>query len=394
MNSLIKVSVIVPVYNVEDYIPRFLDALRVQSLEDAEFIFVDDASGDGSMLSVETCAEQDPRVRIVRNPANLGQGAARNEGIRHARGEYLSFMDPDDWPEENFLEILYQEAKEKDLDIVKGRIRYRQSDGNEVPHNEVNDVIRENIDRTPLYRLFNYQMQSAIYRRSLVESEGIEFGLPRKDQDTTFLVKVCYYADSFGLADEAVYNYCEREGSIMQNIGTAILSGQFASFKDQTSFLSEHAPDDIYTVMYTISKGNQFLSMQSYVAHYCDDGKSAADALKEFRSYMMGLPFRDRLLLLSAPMHALAVTGENLCAYPYSLPWHAAEPLQWLRLASDWVDFAGRHPAYTDAYKTILHQVFEGARIVTGNDPSIDVMWSKVPESWLPPESDRGKGMT
>ena len=92
-----KVSVILPVYNVAPYLGRCIESLQAQTLADLEFIFVDDCSTDGSMESVEAWAEKDSRVRILRNEKNIGPGPSRNRGIEEARGEHLSFVDPDDY---------------------------------------------------------------------------------------------------------------------------------------------------------------------------------------------------------------------------------------------------------------------------------------------------------
>ena len=184
-----KVSVIIPVWNPGDGIRRCVTSLRGQTLKDIEMIFVDDYGTDGAMDVVRAAAAEEPRIRIITNAENMGAGASRNAAIDVARGEYLSFVDADDYVSLNFLEMLYTKAKSEDLDIVKGRIVYELEDGTETAHADLNERIRNGIrDGKPLFRLFTHQHQSAIYRRFLLEKYDIRYGTSRRAQDDTFLL--------------------------------------------------------------------------------------------------------------------------------------------------------------------------------------------------------------
>ena len=105
-----KVSVIVPVFNPGPDFDRCLESLRGQTLADIEMIFVDDCGTDGAMEQVRAAAGEDPRIRIIANPENLGPGLSRNAGIEAARGEYISFVDADDHISPDFLELLHDKA--------------------------------------------------------------------------------------------------------------------------------------------------------------------------------------------------------------------------------------------------------------------------------------------
>lgn len=102
-----KISVVVPVYNVEPYIAECLESIANQTLDDIEIICVDDCGADGSMKIVEMFAEKDRRFRVVRHERNRGLGAGRNSGIVAASGKYISFVDSDDWIEPRKLELEY-----------------------------------------------------------------------------------------------------------------------------------------------------------------------------------------------------------------------------------------------------------------------------------------------
>lgn len=113
----IKVSVILPVYNVEKYLRQCLDSIMNQTLEDIEIICVDDGSTDSSAEIIKEYAEKDSRVTALYQE-NGGAGAARNNGLRHARGKYLSFLDSDDFFACNMLEEAYNCAEQYNADFV------------------------------------------------------------------------------------------------------------------------------------------------------------------------------------------------------------------------------------------------------------------------------------
>ncbi len=115
---MLKVSVIVPIYNVKKYIEKCLDSLAEQSLRECEFICVDDGSEDGSYRIVEVYTQKDKRFRLIRQD-NKGQAVARNVGIRNAKGKYLAFLDSDDFfNHKDTLMKLYQKTEECGLEIL------------------------------------------------------------------------------------------------------------------------------------------------------------------------------------------------------------------------------------------------------------------------------------
>ena len=113
----IKVSVIMPIYNADEYLRQALDSVVNQTLNEIEIICIDDGSTDKSLEILKEYQQNDSRIRIV-TETNAGPARARNNGIRRARGEYVSFLDADDFIELDMLEQMYNEAKENDLEIV------------------------------------------------------------------------------------------------------------------------------------------------------------------------------------------------------------------------------------------------------------------------------------
>ena len=111
------ISVIVPVYNVEPYVEKCLASIAAQTYSNIEILVIDDASKDGSGRICDACAVKDPRMQVVHAPANRGLSAARNEGVRRAKGRFIAFVDSDDYVEPCLIEKLYDSLLETGADI-------------------------------------------------------------------------------------------------------------------------------------------------------------------------------------------------------------------------------------------------------------------------------------
>lgn len=118
---MIKISVIIPVYNVEMYLEQCVNSVMNQTLDDIEIICVNDGSTDNSLHILKELATKDKRLKII-NQENLGLSEARNRGIKEAIGKYISFIDSDDWIDVDFLEKLYSAAEENQADIAAAGI--------------------------------------------------------------------------------------------------------------------------------------------------------------------------------------------------------------------------------------------------------------------------------
>ena len=192
-----KVSVVLPVYNVEKYIDKCIESLLAQTLKDCEFIFVDDCSPDHSVDIIKKY--NDPRIKILSHDVNKYTAEARNTGVKAAKGEYIAFVDPDDYIDPTFLETLYNLAKKNNADIAKGVFRH-------IPKN----IIVDNTNKIKLnkYR-FNCELWSAIYRRELFDKPFVKFYVD---------VMVCnfllvYYANKVVTCESTIYNYVMHPGS-------------------------------------------------------------------------------------------------------------------------------------------------------------------------------------
>ena len=176
-----KVSVVLPVYNVEGYLPKCLDSLVSQTLRDIEVICVDDGSTDRSGAIIDEYAAKDGRFRAI-HQANAGAGAARNVGMAAAVGEYLFFCDPDDWCGPEMLSGLVSRADKVEADVVlsgyvkvdgaTGRILGEHMPSSKWPCDGSFDGSKM---RKWVFNLARHTVWDKLFRRSFVEREGIRF---------------------------------------------------------------------------------------------------------------------------------------------------------------------------------------------------------------------------
>jgi glycosyltransferase involved in cell wall biosynthesis len=136
----VKISVIIPVYNIEDYLKECLDSIVNQSLDDIEIICVNDGSTDSSLDILKEYGNADSRVRII-SQENKGIGCARNTALTSVKGEYVYFMDGDDILELDALEKLYNLAVERDVDFIMFKISNFNEDTGEIIDDEFPEII-------------------------------------------------------------------------------------------------------------------------------------------------------------------------------------------------------------------------------------------------------------
>lgn len=351
MNA-VKVSVILPVYNPGEGVIKCIKSLQNQTLKDIEMIFVDDHGTDDSIDKIMAAAASDSRIRILTYSKNMGPGFARNAGIEASRGEYLSFIDPDDYVAEDFYELLYKKAKEGDYDIVKGQINYVLEDGTPFPRENINDHIRANLKKgKPLYLCFNYQHQSAIYRRQMVMESGARYGLARRAQDNTFLLKACNGAATFETEDPAIYYFCERGTSTMHTIKVNTLLDLAFSFKEQVDYVSTHLASDPWAIQYIsilVHTNMRFSMRYEGVQEYEPILKIF---VKKTKKQLLRLPFYDELKEQSFPIRVMVEKGTVLPIIPGLLPWEHSNIHKWSALIKRWVDFMSANPSYSQCHK-------------------------------------------
>ena len=212
---MIKVSVIVPVYNVEKYLSKCLDSLVNQTLKDIEIIVVNDGTKDNSQDIIDEYVKKYPKLIKSYIKENGGQGSARNLGIENATGEYIGFIDSDDYIEKDMFEKLYKKAKAKDFDIAICNINFVYDDGKIIPFKtnvykdmfEKEELKKHMIDIYPI-------VCNKIYKKEIFKDSKLRFKEKVWFEDVEILHKLVPFVKSIGLVDEQLYNYLQREGSV------------------------------------------------------------------------------------------------------------------------------------------------------------------------------------
>lgn len=223
MNSL-KISIILPVYNVAKYLDRCMESLLNQTLRDIEIIIVDDGSPDNCPTMCDDYAKKDVRVKVI-HKKNEGLGMARNSGLDVARGEYVAFVDSDDFVELNMYASLYKKAvQEGGCDAVYCGFRTEMMPGKWIDSNEVcKDEVwnGEEVQRFMFDMIASeagdkaerhYQMSvwHSIYKRSVIEANKIRFVSEREvsSEDIPFQVDFLCKANKVAYLGGSFYYYC------------------------------------------------------------------------------------------------------------------------------------------------------------------------------------------
>lgn len=208
---MVKVSVIVPVYNVENYLRDCLNSLAVQTLNDIEFICIDDGSTDNSLKILREYEALDKRFKVVSKP-NSGYGASMNIGLRTACGQYIGILESDDFAEPEMFEILYNTARDNNLDLVRCQYYHYNTSKNEDTLFD-NSWVGQNQVYTPLENQTPFYQAPAIwtnlFKSSMIKDNDISFlETPGASfQDTSFAFKLYASSKRFMMIPDVLLHY-------------------------------------------------------------------------------------------------------------------------------------------------------------------------------------------
>ena len=286
----VAVSVVVPIYNRASVLPKCLNSLCAQTLKDAEFICINDGSTDNSLNILESYTLKDARFKII-NKANTGAGDSRNKGIEQAQGEYIGFVDSDDWVDADYFEKLYLHAKKKNADICCALDRIDVYENSEV------------ITSTPLHKDFDFMKKQLaltaphtvqkIFKKEFLTHYCLKYAETARNEDIAFAVPAILLAENFSFVSDVYYHYHISMSSVSHSDIKPKDCKELASvFKQITSF------------------------------NY-DDNKSARDIISarmqcDIQYYLSRIPFKSKIKLFAAFIRTFPNfkwDGENQCAY-------------------------------------------------------------------------------
>ena len=249
-----KISVIMPMYNVEKYVGLAIQSLLDQTFEDFEAIFIDDCGPDKSFEIAKSF--DDPRIKVIQNEKNLGATGTRNHGLELATGKYIYFLDSDDAMLPKCLELLYNAAENAQADVATSLISYHAKDSefqtlknlkcNTVKYNngiitKVSDDLKTRIMNEYADRKMHCAVWLSLFKKSLFDGETAEIRFRNfaVADDDYFLCDILCATSKVVKIDKPVYVYRPREGSISKSEDFKRISKYLNAIMDGEDFLKE-----------------------------------------------------------------------------------------------------------------------------------------------------------
>lgn len=309
--SVPKVSVIVPVYNVEKYISECVESLIFQTLYDIEIVLIDNGSKDSSSNIIRAYAEKDERIKIYKIEVNRGMPRARNLGIKKASGEYISFVDSDDLCDLTMFEKMYNQAKELDSDIVTCNVLrfYKDWKKGEAHHPSVwYSQCHRNLDlKNCPEQLMEQAAWAKILRRDYIEKLDYYF---TEDsiccEDVPAFTRAFINTKKISIVNECLYYYRNRPDSLSNNTNRKYLIDFLYAMDIQDNLFIEKNINDLqimaikarmrlllanHILQKLVRKDKKFFYQNVAKAFDKDD-------IKYLEPFLVGIPFTGKLIKL------------------------------------------------------------------------------------------------
>ena len=232
-----KISIIIPVYNSEEFLEQCLNSAINQTLQDIEIVVINDASTDSSLQMIKEFQTKDKRIKLIDFKENKGNGYGRNEGVKTAKGKFILFLDSDDWLENTVAELTYKKAVESDYKIVVfGYTQHITFLKNEKKNKELYlpSVEDENTDFFYYFMMHRKGMYSMpwiyLFSRALLIENKIEFSVGIYFEDIIFVTKALNNIQKIGVINDIpLYNYRIRKNSITQSLSKKKIDDNFTA---------------------------------------------------------------------------------------------------------------------------------------------------------------------
>lgn len=242
-----KVSVLVPIYNIAKYLPECLESLKQQTLEEIEFILLNDGSMDDSPKIIQNFAKGDSRFVVI-NKDNSGYGDSMNRGLAKAKGEYIGILESDDFAEPDMFENLYKLAKKYDADVVRSNYFYHTEQGDTVHESIKNQPAAASLEKNHDILFEEPAIWSGLYRRSFLKDNDIQFlSTPGASyQDTSFNIKALSMANKIAYTKRAYLHYRtdNSSSSVKSKVKLEAVKKEYAEI--DRFFTEKKIGEDIY----------------------------------------------------------------------------------------------------------------------------------------------------
>ena len=332
-----KVTIAVAVYNTEAYVEQCARSLFEQTLEEIDFLFVDDGSTDDSVAIVERTLKDYPnraeQVRFIRYRQNQGLACVRREACEAARGEYLVYVDSDDYVEPNYAELLYAKAKETGADVVacdyfihqEGHETYRVRKLSPLGEGENGSLLREGTINTTL----DPNVWCRLVRKDLLLENEILWPRANNSEDKLISIQTAYYARRMAYVQQPLYHYRYNTASLSRNKDKAVklkvVDELLTNYRIMEEFIAKHHIMEQYPDCTFYSK----LNIRNRLLPFWGERKYRRRYLRTFpemnRIYLFGNKYhrpswRERVWILALMLGLYPLMGKLLHKYcrPYS----------------------------------------------------------------------------
>ena len=289
---MMKISIIVPVYNVSDYIVRCWDSIRNQSYKNLEVLFIDDCGTDDSIAKLEACISsfEDCNVKILHHARNRGLSAARNTGLEAATGDYVYFLDSDDDITPYCIESLVAPLSERNYDLVIGDYSV-VGEGGYLPLNLGEGAVETNDEVMRTYAAGDWYVMAwnKLCRREFLLENNLFFKEGLIHEDVLWTFKVACKAENLYVVKKPVYNYYVRSSSIMTSMSIEKDVNTYVEVFDNIASFVKDEGREYGRYEYALIEGKKTGILYSLLQK--GEGKLYGESYQKFRKLPFANPF-------------------------------------------------------------------------------------------------------
>lgn len=282
---MVEFSIIVPVYQVEQYLERFIYSVLSQNYEKYELILVDDGSSDGSGRICDEFSEKHPHIRTI-HKKNGGVSSARNEGIKNAKGRYIIFGDADDYYDSAFLNDVSGVLKKSPQDICICGYYHETNRGSEQIIPPLNgaysrELLSNKFERILKDNSFN-SVWNKVFRLDIIKENQIDFPIQKIAEDGIFVCRYLQKVKSLYFMDKAYYHYCQNEGSAVHKFCATRWQDENNYLKEMQKCIEVLAPTQVQEIMGTKYRNAILFDLYNLL----ESPESVADCAKILRNHL------------------------------------------------------------------------------------------------------------
>ena len=291
------ISIILPVYNVEEYLIECIESILKQSYKNYELIVVDDGSTDRSLNIINEYKDKFKEIKIF-TQENKGVSEARNLALRYVKGEYILFVDPDDFLDENMIEHMLYRAKKDKSDVVISNyyIYFNKDKYNKFIKDILNEGVysRDEIIDMMLRHVIQGQLWNKLFSYKLLKESNFEFEKGRYIQDIFPVFKAISNANKISYIDESLYFYRQREESTVHKKNKKLIEDYYYAMVSIIEFIEKNNIN---------VKRNSFITFKAkvfsvFIYHYTNENlNNNLKAFKDSKYSILNLKFREFLFL-------------------------------------------------------------------------------------------------